>query len=115
MKLRKALLILIVAILVFDIALIARHKHSPAKPSNCAVIHKPAKAECPKGYTQEQTPRFTERDGSKEFACLSVDGTKENCTDMLKAGESVTFRLFEFDQEPQWEPPAPKPAGERKL
>lgn len=111
MKLRKALFVLIVAILVFDIGLIARHKHSPEKPSNCAVIHKPAKGDCPQGYIRETVPRFTERDGSKEFACLSADPAKEQCTDMLKAGESVTFRLFEFDPEP----PAPKPAGERKL
>jgi hypothetical protein len=33
MKLRKVLFVLIVAMLVFDIALIARHKHSPVKPS----------------------------------------------------------------------------------
>jgi hypothetical protein len=110
MKLRKVLFVLIVAILVFDIVLIARHKHSPEKPSNCAVIHKPAKGDCPQGYIRETVPRFTERDGSKEFACLSADPTKEQCTDMLKAGESMEFRLF---LEP--EPPAPKPAGERKL
>lgn len=67
-----------------------------SKPSlTCAIIHKPAKAECPKGYTQEKTPRFTERNGAKEFACLSSDPAKEQCTDVLKGGESVTFRLFE--------------------
>jgi hypothetical protein len=111
MKLRKVLFGLIVGILVFDIVLIARHKHLVEKSSNCAVIHKPAKAECPKGYAQESTPRFTEREGSKEFACVSGDPTKEQCTDMLKGGESETFRLFEVVPEP----PAPRPAGERKL
>jgi hypothetical protein len=115
MKLLIVLFFVIVIILAFDFVLIARHKHLVEKSSNCAVIHKPAKAECPKGYTQEQTPRFTERNGSKEFACVSADPAKEQCTDMLKAGESVTFRLFEFDPEPLREPPAPKPAGERKL
>ena len=83
---------------------------SSENPQVCAVIHKPTKAACPAGYVQEATPRFTERDGSKEFACLSDDPTKEQCTDMLKAGESMEFRL-EFPAEP----PAPKPAGERKL
>jgi hypothetical protein len=61
--------------------------------SRCAVVHKPA-AGCPPNYTLEPKPRFTERDGSKEFACVSRDPTTEPCTDVLKAGESETIELF---------------------
>jgi hypothetical protein len=59
----------------------------------CNVIHEPAKG-CPQGYVRENKPRFTERDGSTIFACVSHDPKKERCTDELRSGESVTIQLF---------------------
>lgn len=135
MKLRKVLFVLMVAMLVFDIGLVLRHKHLPVKPplasgapqdftlldGQCMVIHRPAKG-CPPGYKPYSEPTFTEKDGSKQFACWTDDPSKEPCIDTLRSGE--TYRMQELavpherkrkhDDLPP-EPPAPKPAGERKL
>lgn len=74
--------------------------------SSCRVIHRPANG-CPQGYRQEDKPRFTERDGSKQYACLSDDVTKEMCTDVLKSGESEEFQLQLVPVIPDANPPAP--------
>lgn len=58
----------------------------PPEPQQCAVIHRPA-AGCPAGYSAEVEPRFTEPDGSKQFACVSRDPHKQDCTDVLHPGE----------------------------
>lgn len=64
-----------------------------ATDNHCAVIHKP-KAGCPKGYVQEKRPSFTEKDGSRVFACVSDDPAKAMCIDELRPGESVEMHLF---------------------
>ena len=71
-----------------------RSKKMTPPAGQCAVIHKPASG-CPKGYVAEKAARFTERDGSKQFACVSSDPAKKQCTDVLKAGESMEmwFRI----------------------
>jgi hypothetical protein len=114
LTLLRLLSVLTLAMLIANIALHVRRKYLHDKSQQCAVIHKPAKAECPKGYTQEQTPRFTEKDGSKVFACFSQDSTKSDCIDFLAPGEHVEL-LFGIPGNSAPEPPAPKPAGERKL
>jgi hypothetical protein len=81
------------------------HAHDKS-PSACAIIHKPASG-CPKGYTQEKRPYFTEKDGSKEFACLAADPSKESCVDVLKAGESLEMHLMIPVPEPE-SPAQPK-------
>jgi hypothetical protein len=58
----------------------------------CNVIHEPTTG-CPSGYVKELKPRFLEKNGVKEFACVSTDVQKETCTDVLKAGESETIYL----------------------
>lgn len=58
----------------------------------CNVIHEP-KGGCPAGYEREATPRFTEKDGSKEYACVARVAGKEQCTDVLKPGETETFEI----------------------
>jgi hypothetical protein len=76
----------------------------PPQPSadlTCQIIHQP-KQGCPSGYVREDSPRFTEKDGSKEFACLSSDPTKESCTDVLRPGEGEVI-MFEIPA------PAPEP------
>lgn len=72
----------------------------------CAIIHKPSSG-CPGGYVQEKRPRFTERDGSKEFACISRDPSKEPCTDVLKPGESMGL-FFQIPVPEPDEPPKSK-------
>jgi hypothetical protein len=58
-----------------------------APDTTCSVIHEP-KSGCPKGYTRELEPRFTERDHSKEFACVAKDPEQyQACTDVLRPGE----------------------------
>lgn len=70
-----------------------------SKPDlTCGVIHAPQQG-CPAGYVKEARPRFTEKDGSKEFAC--VDKNKPQCFDVLKPGEGMSL-TFEFQEE---EPP----------
>jgi hypothetical protein len=71
--------------------------------SSCAVIHKPESG-CPSGYALEKSPRFTERDGSKQFACVSRDPSKDHCTDILRPGESMEMIL----EIPVPEPETPK-------
>lgn len=71
-----------------------------AKPDlTCGVIHMP-KQGCPEGYIRELYPRFTERNGSKEFAC--IDRLKEQCTDVLMPGESegIQFEIHFEDSPP---------------
>ena len=71
----------------------------PGTPSlKCAAIHEP-KGGCPTGYTKESSPRFTERDGSKEYACVSHDLHKEACLDELDPGESMGVRIDEPETE----------------
>jgi hypothetical protein len=79
---------------------------APAAPSLCALIHKP-KSGCPQGYVQEKQPSFTERDGSREFACISDDPKKKNCIDELRPGESFGMQ-FVIPIEPE----RPEPASE---
>jgi len=67
-------------------------QHFPVT-SNCMVIHRPKKG-CPPGYTQESEPRFTEKDGSKKYACISQDRGREICIDFLDPGESATYAGF---------------------
>jgi hypothetical protein len=61
--------------------------------TTCAVIHQP-KTGCPTGYVRESKPRFTERNGSREYACAARDPKKEQCFDVLKPGESVGFTVI---------------------
>ncbi len=70
-------------------------KSSQQSASVCSVIHKPQSG-CPNGYVEEKRPRFTERDGSKQFACISDDPKKQGCLDVLKPGETVEM-FFEID------------------
>jgi hypothetical protein len=65
-----------------------------SKPDlTCRTIHEP-KTGCPNGYVRDKKPIFTERDGSKQYACRSDDVRKEGCIDMLKAGESEEVDVF---------------------
>jgi hypothetical protein len=83
------------------------NRESAAKDGNeCVLIHKP-KSGCPAGYVQEKRPRFTERDGSKQFACLSDDPSKEPCTDVLMPGESEDY-IFQIPIAPPENPNQPK-------
>jgi hypothetical protein len=81
-------------------------KHAAETDLTCAIIHKPSSG-CPGGYVQEKRPRFTERDGSKEFACISRDPSKEPCTDVLKPGESMGL-FFQIPVPEPDEPPKSK-------
>lgn len=59
----------------------------------CRTIHKP-RAGCPEGW-KLRPGLFTERNGSSEDACIAPDNVKvEECTDMLKGGESETIHIF---------------------
>ena len=58
----------------------------------CSVIHEP-KGGCPSGFTKEPNPRFTEKDGKREYACVSDDPKKEPCTDEIRGGESMELWL----------------------
>lgn len=60
---------------------------------HCAVIHMPRSGVCPAGYTKERAPRFTEKDGSKEFGCASMDPSKQGCVDELRSGEQMEILL----------------------
>lgn len=82
-------------LLIFIIGLVIHVKHLTQPSLSCAVLHRP-KDGCPKGYVPEAFPRFTDRDGSKEFACVSSDPKKEPCTDMLKSGERASNTDFRF-------------------
>lgn len=91
----------IFAISVFALALalllVARKHYDDLEQeavSRCAIIHEP-KSGCPKGFSREPKPRFTERDGSKEFACIAGDDMgKEMCIDVLKSGEEIDLGIF---------------------
>lgn len=87
-------------------------KQQTSETLECSVIHAPI-AGCPTGYKRESSPRFTERDGSKEYACVSRDQKKEPCVDVLKAGESMTVTLPFIPR--QSEVPAHVNPNERKL
>lgn len=65
---------------------------------DCNVIHRPERG-CPAGYQMETYPRFTERDGTKEFACVTDDPAKEPCVDVLKPGETMHILLFPTEPE----------------
>jgi hypothetical protein len=80
-------------------------KPSLKSPSlKCSTIHEP-KGGCPTGYTKESSPRFTERNGSKEYACVSPDPNKEGCTDYLDPGEMMGVPVeFEIEREPAGPP-----------
>jgi hypothetical protein len=84
------------------------HSNANQKPtvatSECALIHKP-KAGCPQGYVQEKHPRFTEQDGSREFACESGDPAKKPCIDELRPGERIQFQVV-IPIEPEQAEPA---------
>jgi hypothetical protein len=69
-----------------------------SKPDlTCSTIHEPKPgAGCPSGYVKEKRPRFTERDGSKEYACVSIDPNKSSCMDVLRSGETVAVTLEEM-------------------
>ena len=71
----------------------------------CAIIHEPATG-CPTGYLREKTARFTEKDGTKQFACVAHDPAKERCTDVLNPGESESIMLF---KQPETEPAKTEP------
>ena len=60
----------------------------------CNVIHEP-KGGCPSGYGREFEPRFTEKNGAKEYACVSHEAAKEGCIDELRPGESVGVEVSE--------------------
>lgn len=64
----------------------------PRQDLSCAVIHESKTMGCPRGYTREADPRFTEKDGSKQFACVA-SVQKPPCIDVLEPGESVKFTI----------------------
>lgn len=71
----------------------ARLKLPAPTESKCAIIHQP-KAGCPDGFAREATPRFTEEDGSKQFACVADQNTKrEQCTDYIMPGEREELEI----------------------
>jgi hypothetical protein len=87
----------------------------------CAIVHRPKSGECPLGYLPEIKPRFTERDGSKQYACVSTDPAKAFCTDVLKSGESETLEFFVKPEDPPTAPepdsydPAPRKPAQHRL
>ena len=75
----------------------------------CNVIHEPKPgAGCPTGYVKEKQPRFTEKSGAKEYACVSANVQKEACIDVLRPGEST---VIDFGAPDSDVPPPPKKAG----
>jgi hypothetical protein len=64
----------------------------------CAVIHE-SKQGCPQGYVREKHQRFTEKDGSREYACVSDDLAKPGCTDVLRPGETESVFIFYDNRE----------------
>jgi hypothetical protein len=82
------------------VCLLSACSHTP--DLSCNIVHE-TKQGCPQGYQRESKPRFTEKDGSKQFACVSQDKSKEQCVDVLKPGESVNMefhiRIDEKDNE----------------
>lgn len=58
----------------------------------CYVIHKPATG-CPPNW-REAVNAFTEKDGSKQSACIAPpEAAFENCIDLLYPGEVVRFEI----------------------
>jgi hypothetical protein len=81
------------------IGFLLHHRAAP-ESSVCAVVHENP-AGCPAGYMREKQPRFTEKNGSKQFACVSRDPAKQNCIDVLKPGESMGLEIeIESDDVP---------------
>jgi hypothetical protein len=71
----------------------------PKAAGSCAVIYEPSTG-CPRGYVKDEKPIFTERDGTREFACMSSDTSKESCIDVLMPGESMGMEIL-IQQEPK--------------
>jgi hypothetical protein len=121
MKLRKVLFVLIVAILVFDIALIARHKRLPLRPplaSGAAQDSKPA--ESPKPVLPPTgIIRCYQDAATSHFICMNAHGKTLDVTAALTETDESNPKAkappVEIEPPMEWEPPAPKPAGERKL
>lgn len=84
----SAAFIVLIAVIIGSSHRGASHIEVAKETTQCNIIDEPVSG-CPKGYSKEQVPRFTERNGEKEFACVAAQiEHKENCTDMLKGGES---------------------------
>jgi hypothetical protein len=101
--------ILVVVVLVLNVVLqiliaVDRHKlHLLRRKSatECAIIHEPASG-CPPDYRKEIKPRFTEADGSKQYACVSPDPAKGECVDAINPGERVEMIFHvEMPSEPR--------------
>jgi hypothetical protein len=86
----KPVVICGMALAIFFVLMFAPYHVAP--DTTCSTIHRP-KSGCPKGYAQEKHPRFTEKDGSHQFACVSRDPAKEPCLDELRPGETVRFEF----------------------
>lgn len=102
---RKGRLIYISVVLTLQIVLILQqhywklrqdalnHRLDKLNLSKCAVVHEP-KDGCPDGYEKEVSPRFTEKDGTKQYACVANENLKrENCTDVLMPGETEELQV----------------------
>jgi hypothetical protein len=91
---RYAMMSIALLLLIYDGWIFFRLRQPSAKisfaPPECNVIHKPSSG-CPSGYEMEATPRFTESDGSKQFACVSHSKAIEECVDVLNPGESMSI------------------------
>lgn len=78
-----------------------RAKHfAQADALHCNIIHEP-KSGCPSGYTREAKPRFTEKNGSKQFACVSTDPNKAACVDVIWPGENMQMQMLIEPDEPR--------------
>lgn len=119
--LRLAMFAMIGPLVVFCFALMARHKLSPEKPSPASRPSQSSKfAESPKPVLPPiGTIRCYQNAANSHFICMNAHGKTIDVTAALAETDASNPKAkappVMVEPPMEWEPPAPKPAGERKL